>query len=341
MAKKIVKKNKNQNNEKFSFDNEIVIGVTKIEKTKNVKKKNKTDAKKKNNNKVRKENNEKNKKNKQANVKKKIEKNKISKNKIKEDNNIDNEYKKVKNKRKLNVKLIKYLIIAILFIILIICAMFSPLFNIKNIIVEQNEKISKEEIISLSQIKTEENIFKLSKNKIEKQIKQNPYIESVKIERRLPSTLVIKIEERKPTYLLEFAGSYVYLSKQGYILEINEEKLELPIIQGAETSAESFSQGNRLIKEDLEKLSIVLKIMEVAQVNEIENLITRIDIENEKDIKLIFETEGKTAYIGDATNLITKIPTIKLILEDAKGKEGEILVNMDLNNEYPIFRQSV
>lgn len=367
MAKKVVKKSKknikNESNEKFSFDNEIVIGVTKMPETKKVEKKNKTDLKKhkndikkKNNNKVKKENvqnieNNKNiKKKKQVNTNKVVKNNNIQskknqskeiQNKIKEENIIDREYKKVKNKRKLNTKLIKYIFIVILFIVLVICAMFSPLFNIKNIIIEENEKISKEEIISLSKLQVEENIFKLSKNKIEKQIKQNPYIESIKIERKLPSTVVIKVEERKQAYLLEYAGSYVYIDKQGYMLEINTEKLELPIIQGAETLPETFIEGNRLINEDLEKLEMVYKIMEVAQVNQIANLITRIDIEDEKDLKLIFETEGKTAYIGDITNLITKIPTIKLILEEEKGKTGEIFVNMDLNNEYPMFRQSV
>lgn len=347
VAKKVIKKSKkstkNENNEKFSFDNEIIIGVTKIPEAKKVKKKNKNDAKKKKNNKIKEEDieNIKNrKKKKQLNTKKTIKKNKLQ-NQVKEENIIDREYKKVKNKRKLNTKLIKYIVIAILFIVLIICTMFSPLFNIKNIIVEQNEKISKEEIISLSKLQTEENIFKLSKNKVKKQIKQNSYIENVKIERKLPSTVVITVEERKPAYLLEYAGSYVYVDKQGYMLEINTEKLEYPIIQGAETSSETFIEGNRLINEDLEKLAMVYKIMEVAQVNQIANLINRIDIENEKDLKLIFETEGKTAYIGDISNLITKIPTIKIILEQEKEKTGEIFVNMDLNNEYPMFRQSV
>ena len=43
--------------------------------------------------------------------------------------------------------------------------MFSPLFNIKTIEVEENELISKNEIISLSQIQIDENIFKFNKRK--------------------------------------------------------------------------------------------------------------------------------------------------------------------------------
>ena len=342
--KKNIKNNKNLNNEKFSFDNEIVIGVTKIPETKKVEKNSKDLKKKNNKTKVQKEKTVKEKKaeKRKENIKKtKAVKVKNNVKQVKNEEKIEKEYKKVKNKRPLNMKLIKYIIIAILFVILIICAMFSPLFNIKTILTEGNETITEEKIISLSQIKTEENIFKINKGKTEKLIKENPYIESVQIDRKLPSTVILKIEERKPAYILELAGNYVYLDKQGYILQISQEKLELPILQGAETIAENLVEGNRLIKEDLEKLSLVLKIMEAAQINQIDNLITRIDMENKEDFKLIFETEAKTAYIGDTTNLITKIPTIKLILEEEQGKAGEIFVNMDLNSEYPIFRQSV
>ena len=110
------------------------------------------------------------------------------------------------------------------------------------------------------------------------------------------------------------------------MLEINNEKLELPILQGASTETSDFAVGNRLCVEDLEKLS---------------SLITRINIENKQNIKLIFETKDKIAYLGDSTNLINKIPLVKKILEENESKAGEIFVNMDLNKENPIFRERV
>ena len=219
--------------------------------------------------------------------------------------------------------------------------MLSPLFNIKIIEVQGNEKITQKEIISLSQLQIEENTFKINKNKIRKEIKQNAYIDEVTITRKLPSAVIIKVEERKIAYLLEYAGSYVYLDKNGYILEINAEKLELPILQGASTLTENFIVGKRLANEDLEKLSTIQKIMELAKISEIDNLITRIDIENKENFKLIFESKEKVAYLGDNSNLNTKILTIKSILEKEEGKAGEIFVDMDLNKEYPVFRERV
>lgn len=339
--------NKNNNGELFSFDHEIVIGVTKKEETKKNNKEN-------NNKKVR--NNSKNKntkikgKTKNKQTKQTVKNNKKKDNKKKKINNKqierirkiseEEQEKNLKNKKKIAL-FIKYGMLTVLLIIVILCAMFSPLFNIKTIQIEGNKKITEKEIVSLSQIQIDQNTFKLNKNKIKKQIKENSYIDEVVIIRKLPSTIILKIEERQPAYLLEYAGSYVYLDKKGYLLEINTEKLELPIMQGAVTPTVDFVEGNRLVNEDLEKLSTMAKIMELAKVNQIDNIITRIDIENSQNFKLIFDTKEKIVNLGDNSNMNTKILTIKAILEKEEGKAGEIFVNMDLNKENPVFRERV
>lgn len=330
--KKLTKQEENKD-ELFSFDNEIIIGVTKKEEPKKETKKQVKKEKKK----IKTEN----KKVKQLNKNNSVKKQKNKQQTVQRQKVSSKEQEKLIKKRKRIANTLKYGTLVALVITAIICAMFSPLFNIKTIKVEGNKKITEKEIISLSQIQLEQNIFKLSKNKIEKQIKQNSYINKVTITRNIPSTIILKIEEREPAYLLEYAGSYVYLDRQGYMLEINATKLELPILQGAETPTTEFIEGKRLINEDLEKLSIVLKIMELAKVAQIDNLITRIDIENKQNLKLIFESKEKTAYLGDSSNLNTKILTIKSILEKEEQKAGEIFVNMDLNKEYPVFRERV
>lgn len=337
-AKKISNKKKNRESkkkgkienkpedDKFCFDNEIIIGVTrKQEPAKNKKEKKK----------VEKAKNKGTTKRKQV---KKANKKSIAKN---TKNIAPEQQEKIMQKRKKKQKAIKWILILALLIVAILCAMFSPLFNIKKIEVQGNEIISKNEIISLSQIQLEENTFKLNKSQIKKQIKENAYIQSVIIVRNLPSEIVIKVEERKPAYLLEYAGSYIVIDKQGYMLEIKNEKMNLPVIQGAVTSTEKFKVGNRLCTEDLEKLAEILRIVEIAQVNDIYTIITGIDIENAENIKLIFESEDKVAYLGDSSNMNTKILMIKSIIEKEKGNPGEIFLNFDLNKKNPIFRERV
>lgn len=306
----------------FSFDDEMVIGVNK-------KREENTPKKKKNNTKNNSKKNKKKKNNKKA-------KNKKTKRMLTDE---EIEIQRIKRMKKL--KIAKYLMLIALFITLIVVTMFSPLFNIKSIVVTGNNKITQNEIISLSQVQLEENTYKINKYKVKQRIKENAYIEDVTIKRKLPSELQISIVERQVAFMIEYGASFVYIDNQGYILEISENKLELPILQGIQTESAQFEAGKRLENEDLQKMNTVLKIMEIAKNNDISNIITRIDIEDEKNYKIIFETKEKTAYLGDNSNLNTKILTIKAILEKNEGIAGEIFVNMDLNTNYPIFRERV
>lgn len=315
------KTNKGKEDELFDFNNEIVIGIPKQEEQK---KNIKNNAKKKVKKKV-------NKKTKKKTTNKNTNKKPISK----------KEEQIKKQKRIKSFRIIKYTFLLVLILTAIIATMTSPLFNIKKITVVGNEKITSDEIISLSQINIEENTYKTNMKKAKSKILENPYIKSVEIKRKLPSNVEILVEERKTTFMIEYGNSYVYINNQGYILEVSSEKLEAPILQGAETITEDFIPGNRLCTEDLEKMSTVIKIMEVATNNEISSLITRIDIQNSQNYKILFETEQKVAYIGDGSDLNTKILNIKSILERESGIRGEIFVNMDLKTNDATFRQTV
>lgn len=253
--------------------------------------------------------------------------------------------KEIKNTKPNNAKpkskKIKMLIISILVLIAIIAAMLSPLFNIKNIQVVGNTILSSEEIISLSGIKTEENMFKVMKLKTIDRIKENAYINEVAIHKKLPNTIEIQVKERKPSFMLEYGNGYVYLSNQGYMLEISSIKKDIPTILGTTTSKENYKPGNRLNKDDLEKLGTVIKIMAVAKTHNIENLITTIDISNSDNYTLRLEQEKKTVYLGDCSYLETRMSSLMSILENEKDIEGEIFINMNINTRKPYFRESI
>ena len=245
-----------------------------------------------------------------------------------------------RNKRiKLIVKVI--LLIAVLLGI-IIYLMLSPIFNIKNITVEGNEQISSEQIISLSTIQKDMNLFKVSNKDTIAKIKENPYVKTVQIHRVWPDTIQINITERVATFMLEHGSSYAYMDNQGYILEISATPKDgLAKIAGFSTAEENIVPGNRLVEEDLNKLNTVLRIMSEAKKNEIDSLITTINIEDENNYYLYLDSEQKTVYLGDNTMLDTKMTYVKVILEREKDHAGEIFVNMDLNQKNPYFRERV
>ena len=318
-------KNKNKKNKKsqtsedqlFDFDNEIIIGIKKIPEEKKEKpaKKNRKNKKSKN---------------KPENITKKKNKNKIIE-------NIEEPPKK--NKR---IRFFIKGVLAITIVLTVILFLFlSPLFNIEEITVQNNSKISEEEIIDMSEINIGDNIFKINKTKVEKKLKQNPYIESIKLERNFPSAISIIVKERKATFMLETTeGEYAYINNQGYILEINQETINAPKVTSYKTV--DLSAGKRLNDEDLEKLEVVLKIMEIAKANQIGQLITQIDIANRDNLIIRLESEKKTVYLGDASDINTKMLYIKATLEDEKDIEGELFMDGKTNKEGEfLFREKV
>ena len=246
-------------------------------------------------------------------------------------------------KKKKRIKLILKLSALVIIIIAgIIFALVSPIFNIQEIEVSDNEQINTETIISLSQLNLGQNIFKFNKNKVNKNIKTNAYIESAEIKRKLPNKVQIQIEERKKEYNVEFLNGYAYINNQGYILQISEEKQALPTIQGISTPDEQIVEGNRLNSEDLEKLEVIIQIMNICKNYELDSKITNIDISTKDEYTLYLEEEKKTIYLGDKSNLSNKMLYVQVIIEENRGKEGEIFVNGDLNNNFkPRFKEKV
>lgn len=257
-----------------------------------------------------------------------------------------NSSKKIEARTMLNIKasnkgiIIKTIIILSLIIGAIIFLCSSSLFNIKNINIDGNEKLSDNKIISLSGLEIDSNMFRINKSQVIKKIKENAYIEEVKISRKLPNTIQINIKEREATYMLQFADSYVYINNQGYMLDISNERLEIPILVGFTTDLSNIKAGNRIEIEDLKKMEAIIKIYEEAKLNELNQLITKIDVSDTKNFTLIMEGEGKTVYLGDGSDLNTRMLCLKSILEANQGKSGEIFLNVDLNSEKVYFRRS-
>lgn len=306
--KKTKNKKQKSDNEVINLDNEIIIGMTLKEEPKKTKKK------------------------------KEQPKTKIKKTK-KNTNKVQKTKKRPKTKKKnIKLKIIKWIFLLALLATAIILFLLSSVFNITDIVVENNKKVSEQEIVNLSGLVKNENMFKTTNKKIKEGIKQNPYIEDVVITRELSGKVKLKVIERTPTYMIKFANGYAYINNQGYILEISEEALHLPIITGFKTSSEEIKAGNRLVVDDLKELENVIKIMETAKNTSIADIITEIDISNSNNYKLVIASESKTVQFGDLNNINVKILKIEYILEQEKGREGEIYFQ---NTEKAVFREKV
>lgn len=305
--------NKKQNEVLFDFSDELIIGMNSknIDKNKRANSKNIKNSQKSNNNK--------------KNVK-------ATGNKRKKSSR--------KNKRKKNNKIIMSVMYSIFLIfIVIIFILITPIFNITMIEVDGNSKVSKETIISLSELKVGDNIFRFNKNTILK-IKENSYIDSVKIKRSLPGIVKISVKEREIKYQLKVINSYIYVDKNGYILEISSEKKNVPILVGVKTVEDDLLNKKRLDDVDLYQLNNIVKIMDSSKSIEISELITEINFQDKNSYVLYIESEGKRVFLGDTTNLTNKMLYIQRMLENEKGKSGTIYVNGEIGVGFkPYFRE--
>lgn len=267
-------------------------------------------------------------------------------------NNMEKEQKRIKeldkqaekrNKRNKKVKnILKILLLLGVIIGGTIFSMTSPIFNIKEIQVTNNNITPSDTIISLSELKLDENIFKFNKYNVKNKIKENAYIEDVKIHRKIPNVVQIEITQRQPKYSIDFMGKYAYINSQGYILEVADTNNGLPIIQGIATNEEEIVPNSRLNEDDLTSLENIIKIMDIAKENNLDTKVTSIDITNKNQYSIYIQEEKKRIHLGENTNLGNKMLYAISIMEKEKGIEGDIYVNGDLNNKFqPYFREKV
>ena len=327
MAKKVVKieknkksKNENKKNdskELFNLNEEIVIGIN----SKNViKEKNNKNQSKKNNNK------------KANNSKSVSKKNSKAPNKNKA-------YRKDEIKEKKSHKWIKIILVIFLLVLLLVILLLSPIFNITAIYVKGNSKISKQEIISLSQIQLGENIFKYINIKIMQNIKTNPYIDEVKITRNYPSEITIEVKERENKYMLKINETYYSISTQGYILDKSIDTYQLPEIIGYKTETIDIILGNRLIDDDLEQLEKINTLNNYLEEDGIKEKILNYTIGEDEII--IGLNDNRQIYVQSFTNLSIKMISLKNVLERTEGKSGKILLDGQGEDHSILFRETV
>lgn len=265
---------------------------------------------------------------------------------------------KNKNKGRNRFKKIIKILIRIFLIFIIIAIIFSivflsGVFSVKSIEITINGEnqdgtsLQISEIQSLSNLSIGQNLFEISRGKIKDSILSNSYVDYVQVNKYLNGTISIDVKEREVKYLVNYAGSYIYIDNNGNILELNSETKDVPVLSGTTTDFTSLAVGSsenqitKLNDEDYEKLQTVNQIMEVSKSNDVDALISGIDISDDKNYILYLDSEQKTVYLGDCSDLNTRILFMKSIIKNESGIKGEIFLNIDLDSEYPYFRESV
>lgn len=235
-----------------------------------------------------------------------------------------------KNKCKLNKRgkfaIYAFILLVILFIYICIS---SSIFELKQIDVDGNSKITKSDIIKIGDIETGKNIFKYNLNDVEKNLLVNPYIKYVKVSRKFPDKLVITIKENSEYAIIKEGASYIYIGENGLVL--SEQKViknkNIPLVSGIEIKNKKL---NTKIKINSDKSNDIILAIDTLKKNNMSRKIENIKINKNK---MYMKTD-------DNTNIVLKIDEdieyninrLKAILVDLKSnnKKGG---NIDLTSK--------
>ncbi|WP_394861771.1 cell division protein FtsQ/DivIB [Paraclostridium bifermentans] len=235
-----------------------------------------------------------------------------------------------KNKCKLNKRgkfaIYAFILLVILFIYICIS---SSIFELKQIDVDGNSKITKSDIIKIGDIETGKNIFKYNLNDVEKKLLVNPYIKYVKVSRKFPDKLVITIKENSEYAIIKEGASYIYIGENGLVLSEQKDikNKNIPLVSGIEIKNKKL---NTKIKINSEKSNDIILAIDTLKKNNMSRKIESIKINKNK---MYMKTD-------DNTNIVLKIDEdieyninrLKAILVDLKSnnKKGG---NIDLTSK--------
>lgn len=226
----------------------------------------------------------------------------------------------------------RFFVFTILLIITSIALAFNlKTFEIKEIFVKNNVKVTKDDIINLSGINIGDNIFYVSFYKAKKNILSNPYIKTVKLKRKLPNSIEISVTERLEAVYFQ-KGSYYILDDTGIFLRKSSEVPNLLKIQGIENivsyDKNSISFKDKRYKDAIEKITIL------NSSNSSKYLFKAVDIGSLINIKLYIN--NMEIRLGNDDDLLNKI-NVAINIMDKDGisiEKGYIDVSFSGN---PVF----
>lgn len=233
--------------------------------------------------------------------------------------------KKVVKLRKNNFFKNSIFIPFILLITALIILAFSPLFNIKEIKVKGNLRLTENSIVKESGIEIGQNILRLNKNAIKDNLFNLSYIEDVNIRRTWPDTITISVVEKGEIAKVVTFGATIALDEEGQVLDAYSDNsiIDVPLIDNVEIF--SYGVNKSLETSDNEKVNNLLEVLKIFEKNDMLQVVEKID-KNEGII--IYTKEGHIANLGDMTDLDYKIKRLKAVT----NRENDEKYYFDISN---------
>ena len=211
-----------------------------------------------------------------------------------------------------------------------ILMLFLPVFHITDYTVTGNELVSEDTIIAIAR-NNNENIFAYSKMRTVKALKKNNYIENAQVVKHFPRGIEIRVTERKIRGYVEFTGSYLYLSDNGLVIDVQSEiKHAAPIIVGLKF--DTFTVGEQLETDNPDAFDAMIELSALFNKYQLMNDVIKVDISDPSDIR--FYCGSVQVIYGENDGSTGRILTL---IEILKKLDTTIPGTLDLTLENPTF----
>lgn len=208
----------------------------------------------------------------------------------------------------------------------------SALFALDEVVIDGNQYLRVEEVLSLAGIDMGMNLFDINLRAAEARLKKDPRVAEAHFVRRLPRGIDLTLEERVPIAYVPLEHGFAAMDVAGRVLTVNvETRLRLPRIALAEAPA-SISPGDMLTGDSLNprlQIAEALRPDLVGRVREIQL--------HDNKIELMLDDDQVRVQLGEPTNITEKLERLRVVLRSIGS--GNSITEIDLRfPQSPVLR---
>lgn len=190
---------------------------------------------------------------------------------------------------------------------------YSPLFTLRDIRVEGNVYLTKEDIMRASGLYLGEPLFQLQTDVVTRRLMQDLRIEEAVVRRSLPDKLDMIIKERKPVATVACEYGYLDLDRNGKIIDGYQslKSMEIPMITGI--SVRDVYIGDDIKDEYVKKIILFLQRLDEESLSQI----SEVAIVG-PDYLVAYTTKSVQIRLGATDRLEEKAELTMTFLKDLK-----------------------
>jgi cell division protein FtsQ len=207
-----------------------------------------------------------------------------------------------------------------------------PYFNLQQIDVTGNRRLSYAEIIEASDLRIGANLLTIDLNKVVVGLKKNAWIRSAIVHRRFPGQLILEIEERTPRAILA-ADKIYYVDDQAEFFArlFPGDSVNYPLFTGV--TGQQLKSNSSEVRELLRLGLGLIEIVEYTASDEETFLISEIRLNLEDGLSIKTDS-GRLVILGKSgfENKMQRFARLKQILR-AKGEwQNARIIDLDFDD---------